>query len=46
MAVRSFLAQLKADEIDPFEEFDDSAYVGFKCLDPNGLRVETYYERC
>lgn len=43
-AVRSLLAQLSADGIDTFEDFDEPAYVGFKCLDPDGFRVETYCE--
>jgi catechol 2,3-dioxygenase-like lactoylglutathione lyase family enzyme len=42
--VRSSLARLKADGIHVFEEFDEPAYVGFKCLDPDGFHVETYYE--
>ncbi|NED97804.1 VOC family protein [Phytoactinopolyspora alkaliphila] len=43
-AVRTLLARLKADGIDVIEEADEPSYVGFKCLDPDGFRVETYYE--
>jgi catechol 2,3-dioxygenase-like lactoylglutathione lyase family enzyme len=41
-AVRALLGRLKADGISIFEEYDEPAYVGFKCLDPDGFHVETY----
>jgi catechol 2,3-dioxygenase-like lactoylglutathione lyase family enzyme len=43
-AVRTLLARLKADGIEIIEELDTPAYVGFKCLDPDGVPVETYWE--
>jgi hypothetical protein len=36
--------RLKADGIEIIEELDTPAYVGFKCLDPDGVPVETYWE--
>lgn len=40
VAVRALLARLKADGVHIVEEFDEPAYVGFKCLDPDGFSVE------
>jgi hypothetical protein len=42
--VRSLLACLRADEVPIIEEHEESTYVAFKCLDPDGHRVEGYWE--
>lgn len=43
-AVRRLLAQLKADGVQIVAEDDEPEYVAFKCLDPDGFAVETYWE--
>lgn len=42
--VRSLLARTRADGIDITEEHDEPSYVAFKCADPDGHQVETYWE--
>lgn len=42
--VRSLLARLKADGVETIETYDEPEYVAFKALDPDGHRVETYWE--
>lgn len=42
--VRRQRSRLLADRIPLVEEFDDAAYVGLKCLDPDGYQVEVYWE--
>ena len=42
--VRSLLAGLRADDVPIIEEHEESTYVAFKCLDPDGHRVEGYWE--
>ena len=42
--VRSLLACLRADDVPIIEEHEESTYVAFKCLDPDGHRVEGYWE--
>lgn len=43
-AVREQLARLRADGIEVFEVYDEPTYVAFKCADPDGHRVEAYWE--
>lgn len=43
-AVRSLLARTRADGVDITEEHDEPSYVAFKCSDPDGHQVETYWE--
>ena len=43
-AVRALLARLKAEGISIVEEYDEPRYVAFKCADPDGYRVEVYWE--
>ena len=42
--VRALLACLRADDVPIIEEHEESTYVAFKCLDPDGHRVEGYWE--
>jgi catechol 2,3-dioxygenase-like lactoylglutathione lyase family enzyme len=42
--VRALLARLSADGVEIVESDDEPAYVAFKCLDPDGHRVEAYWE--
>jgi catechol 2,3-dioxygenase-like lactoylglutathione lyase family enzyme len=42
--VRAMLARVEADGIRVVEREDDPDYVGFKCLDPDGWRLEVYWE--
>lgn len=42
--VRSLLARTRADGIEITEEHDEPSYVAFKCADPDGHQVETYWE--
>ena len=42
--VRTLLARLRADDVPIIEEYDEPTYVAFKCLDPDGHRVECYWE--
>ena len=43
-AVRALHRGLVADGVPVFEEWDEPAYVGFKCFDPDGHAVEVYWE--
>ena len=43
-AVRALLATMDADGVSVPERWDESGYVAFKCLDPDGGRVEAYWE--
>jgi hypothetical protein len=38
--VRTLLGRLRADDVPIVEEHEESTYGGFKCLDPDGHRVE------
>ncbi len=42
--VRTLLARLRAEDVAIIEEHEESTYVAFKCLDPDGHRVECYWE--
>jgi len=42
--VRRLLALLRSDEVPIVEEYDEPTYVAFKCLDPDGHRIEGYWE--
>ncbi|HEX6352917.1 VOC family protein [Actinophytocola sp.] len=42
--VRALRDRLTADGIEIIEQADESGYVSFKCLDPDGHRIETYWE--
>jgi catechol 2,3-dioxygenase-like lactoylglutathione lyase family enzyme len=42
--VRALLARLRADGVAVVEHDDEPAYVAFKCVDPDGWRVEVYWE--
>jgi len=42
--VRTLLARLDADGVTVVERDDEEGYTSFKCLDPDGHRVEVYWE--
>ncbi len=42
--VRTLLARLQADGVPIVEQDDEDALMAFKCLDPDGHRVEVYWE--
>jgi len=43
-SVRALLTRLRADGVEVIEDYDEPGYVAFKCTDPDGYRVETYWE--
>jgi len=43
-AVRALLTRLKTDGVEIIERYDEPAYAAYKCLDPDGHRVEIYWE--
>ncbi len=43
-AVRELLARMEADRVPVPERWEEPGYVAFKCLDPDGWRVEVYWE--
>jgi catechol 2,3-dioxygenase-like lactoylglutathione lyase family enzyme len=43
-AVRQLLARMEADGVQLLERWDQPGYVAFKCADPDGWRVEVYWE--
>lgn len=42
--VRALRGRLAADGVEIIEHVDESGHVSFKCLDPDGHRIETYWE--
>jgi catechol 2,3-dioxygenase-like lactoylglutathione lyase family enzyme len=42
--VRAVLARMEGDGIEIIERNDEAALVSFKCTDPDGHRVEAYWE--
>ena len=42
--VRALLDRMKAGGVTIVERNDEAAYVAFKCLDPDGHRIEVYWE--
>ncbi len=42
--VRALRARLIRDGVSFVEDEDEPGYVAFKCLDPDGYRVEVYWE--
>jgi catechol 2,3-dioxygenase-like lactoylglutathione lyase family enzyme len=42
--VRRLLERMEADGVTIVERDDEAAYTAFKCLDPDGHRVEVYWE--
>ncbi len=42
--MRALLARLTADGVPVVEQDDEPGLVSFKCLDPDGWRVEVYRE--
>jgi len=42
--VRALLERMEADGVTIAERNDEQAYVAFKCLDPDGHRIEVYWE--
>jgi catechol 2,3-dioxygenase-like lactoylglutathione lyase family enzyme len=42
--VRTLMDRIEADGITIVERDDDAAYTGFKCLDPDGHRIEVHWE--
>ena len=42
--VRALLARMEAGRVPVPERWDEPGYVAFKCLDPDGWRVEVYGE--
>ena len=43
-AVGALLARLEADGVPIVERWEEPGYAAFKCLDPDGWRVEAYWE--
>jgi catechol 2,3-dioxygenase-like lactoylglutathione lyase family enzyme len=43
--VRAMLARLTADGVPIVESDEEPGYVAFKCLDPDGWRIEVYWEQ-
>jgi catechol 2,3-dioxygenase-like lactoylglutathione lyase family enzyme len=43
-SVRTLLARLEADGVEITERYDEPGEASFKCLDPDGYRVEAYWE--
>jgi catechol 2,3-dioxygenase-like lactoylglutathione lyase family enzyme len=43
-AVRRVLRRVRADGVAVVEEYDEPKHVSFKCADPDGHRVEVYWE--
>ena len=43
-AVRALRTRLEADGVPVIERDDEPELVSFKCLDPDGWRVEAYWE--
>lgn len=41
---RALRAALAADGVEIIQPEDEDAYVGFKCLDPDGHMIEVYWE--
>lgn len=44
-AVRALESRLAADHVPIVEHDDEPDLVSFKCLDPDGWRIEVYWER-
>jgi catechol 2,3-dioxygenase-like lactoylglutathione lyase family enzyme len=42
--VRTLLERMEADGVTIVERDDEATYVAFKCLDPDGHRIEVYWE--
>jgi catechol 2,3-dioxygenase-like lactoylglutathione lyase family enzyme len=42
--VRALMERMDADGVTIVERNDEAAYVAFKCLDPDGHRIEVYWE--
>jgi catechol 2,3-dioxygenase-like lactoylglutathione lyase family enzyme len=42
--VRALMERMEADGVTIVERNDEAAYVAFKCLDPDGHRIEVYWE--
>jgi catechol 2,3-dioxygenase-like lactoylglutathione lyase family enzyme len=42
--VRTLMDGMEADGIRIVERDDEAAYTAFKCLDPDGYRIEVYWE--
>ena len=42
--VRALLERMEADGVAIAERNDEEAYVAFQCLDPDGHRIEVYWE--
>ena len=42
--VRALMERMEADGVTIAERNDETAYVAFKCLDPDGHRIEVYWE--
>jgi catechol 2,3-dioxygenase-like lactoylglutathione lyase family enzyme len=42
--VRDLLARLDAAGVPVVERYDEPGHVSFKCLDPDGWRVEAYWD--
>ena len=42
--VRTLMKRMEADGVVIIERNDEEAYTAFKCLDPDGHRIEVYWE--
>ena len=40
----ALMERMEADGVTIAERNDEAAYVAFKCLDPDGHRIEAYWE--
>ena len=43
-AVRALRAEMESDKVPVIEDVEEANLVSFKCLDPDGWRVEVYWE--
>lgn len=42
--MRALLARMDADGVTIVERDEERAYIAFKCRDPDGHRIEVYWE--
>ncbi|TDD29179.1 VOC family protein [Actinomadura sp. KC06] len=42
--VKDLLTRMQADGVDIIGQYDDPGYVSFTCTDPDGHRIEAYWE--
>ncbi|MFC9976670.1 VOC family protein [Spirillospora sp. NPDC127200] len=42
--VKDLLTRMRADGVDVIKQYEDPGYVSFTCTDPDGHRIEAYWE--